>query len=188
MLDIECRHRSIMLVKKQILALSNHNDSNRMSKTDKSSFRHYQRSTNNICVFKRFLFWILDGTNQAIRYGGTWIWSSWQVNNIGKQAVDFLRFRTKMISTKKTNSQKFRDGRYSAQYFAGWEVDWRLQANISWETWKYQNVTARYQQQICHICTHKIAVPTAKPKSFGTVILLQEAAYLSLDRRSQTKS
>ena len=107
MLDIECRHRSIMLAKKQILALSNHKDSNRMNKTDDSSFRHYQRPSNNICVFKRFLFWILDGTNQAIGYGGTWIWSSRQVNNIGKEAVDFLRFRTKMISTKKLIPRSF---------------------------------------------------------------------------------
>ena len=61
------------MVENQLLAVSNLNDSNSMSKTDDSSFTQHQIPFQKILVFslekKTFFLWDLDGMNQANSYG-----------------------------------------------------------------------------------------------------------------------
>ena len=57
-LDIEIRNMSILMVENQLLAVSNLNDSNSMSKTDDSSFTQHQVPFQKFLVFslKKKLF------------------------------------------------------------------------------------------------------------------------------------
>ena len=97
------------MAEKQLLAVSNLNDSNSMSKTDDSSFMQHQSPSQQTLIFsveKKILFGTLMEQIKPIFMGNINL-KTVISQKYGKKTDGFWAFRTKMVPTENLLSKNF---------------------------------------------------------------------------------